>query len=178
MGLIDEIKGRSAIWEPPLGSTRGGFLTATRNLFDKPDGRIADLEQTIKDNIKKYYCEFSSRECVFIGSFQKTLSLTGWFVRLLKGGHQTEHIHPGGWLSGVFYLQVPNFSNQEEGSIELSLWGHNYPIINKNYPKKRYYPKNGDLILFPSSLFHRTIPFQSYEERLCIAFDLIPNETF
>lgn len=178
MGLIDEIKGRLAIWEPPLGSTRGGFLTATRNLFDNPDGRIADLEQIIKDNIEKYYCEFSSRECVFIDSFPKTLSLTGWFVRLLKGGHQTEHIHPGGWLSGVFYLQVPNLSNQQEGSIELSLWGHNYPIINKNYPKKRYYPKNGDLILFPSSLFHRTIPFQSYEERLCIAFDLIPNKIF
>ena len=28
--------------------------------------------------------------------------------------------------------------------------------------------------LFPSSLFHRTIPFRSDEERLCIAFDLLP----
>ena len=128
----------------------------------------------IKNYIEKYRLEFSSRDCVFIRSFPKNISLTGWFVRLLKGGHQTEHIHPSGWLSGVFYLQVPDFSNQEEGSIEFGLWGQNYPILNKSYPKKRYYPKNGDIVLFPSSLFHRTIPFHSDEERMCIAFDLIP----
>ncbi|MFM8391730.1 MAG: putative 2OG-Fe(II) oxygenase, partial [Methylophilaceae bacterium] len=29
---------------------------------------------------------------------------------------------------------------------------------------------------FPSSLFHRTIPFSSDEERICIAFDLRPDQ--
>jgi hypothetical protein len=33
----------------------------------------------------------------------------------------------------------------------------------------------GDIVLFPSSLFHRTIPFNSNEERICIAFDLKPE---
>ena len=33
----------------------------------------------------------------------------------------------------------------------------------------------GSLVLFPSSLFHRTIPFISQEERHSIAFDLIPK---
>jgi hypothetical protein len=32
----------------------------------------------------------------------------------------------------------------------------------------------GDIVLFPSSLYHRTIPFNSDEERVCIAFDLKP----
>ena len=32
----------------------------------------------------------------------------------------------------------------------------------------------GDIVLFPANLFHRTIPFQADEERLCIAFDLRP----
>ena len=36
-------------------------------------------------------------------------------------------------------------------------------------------PSKGDLVLFPSSLFHRTIPFDSKEERLCIAFDIVPK---
>ena len=114
---------------------------------------------------------------MFLLDHFKKFPLTGWFVRLLKGGHQTEHIHPNGWLSGVFYLQVPDFSNQEEGSIELGLWGYDYPILNKSYPKKRYYPKTGDIILFPSSLFHRTIPFHSDEERMSIAFDLRQTQT-
>ena len=111
----------------------------------------------------------------FLNIIPNKLTFKAWFVRLLEKGHQTEHIHHAGWLSGVFYLQVPKFSDQEEGCIELGLWGYDYPVLNKNYPRKRYYPKNGDIILFPSSLFHRTIPFHSNEERMSIAFDLIPT---
>ena len=36
-------------------------------------------------------------------------------------------------------------------------------------------PKEGDLILFPSSLFHKTLPFSSNQERHVIAFDIIPE---
>jgi uncharacterized protein (TIGR02466 family) len=103
------------------------------------------------------------------------LALKGWFNRLLSGGYQTDHIHTSGWLSGVLYVQIPENLNHEEGSIEFSLRGYNYPILDKNYPIKRYYPKNGYLILFPSSLFHRTIPFISDQERICISFELIPT---
>ena len=93
----------------------------------------------------------------------------------MEGGHQTEHIHPGGWLSGVFYLKLPKSNEQEEGSMEFGQWGYNYPILKKDYPRKRYYPKNGDIVLFPSSHFHRTIPFHLNEERISIAFDLTPT---
>jgi hypothetical protein len=34
----------------------------------------------------------------------------------------------------------------------------------------------GDIVFFPSSLFHRTIPFESDEERICIAFDVKPAQ--
>ena len=38
------------------------------------------------------------------------------------------------------------------------------------------YPvKVGDVVFFPSSVFHRTIPFSSNEERICIAFDVKPQ---
>jgi hypothetical protein len=33
----------------------------------------------------------------------------------------------------------------------------------------------GDIVLFPSSLFHRTIPFSADEDRICVAFDLKPD---
>jgi hypothetical protein len=44
-----------------------------------------------------------------------------------------------------------------------------------NFPVGIASPKVGDIVLFPSSLFHRTIPFNSNEERICIAFDLKPD---
>ena len=58
------------------------------------------------------------------------------------------------------------------GAIELSTHGDDYPIVNDDFPKKVIKPKEGDVIFFPSSVFHRTIPFESDEERICIAFDL------
>ena len=33
----------------------------------------------------------------------------------------------------------------------------------------------GNLCLFPSSLYHYTIPFESEEERIVLAFDVTPN---
>ena len=175
--LMDDLQSREAIWEPPGKTTRHGFQTMS-NLFKKPYGRLVELDRIIKDTIENYRFEFSSENCDFIKLFPKTLTLSGWFIRLIKGGHQTEHIHSGAWLSGIFYLQMPKCTDQEEGSIELGLWGYDYPILNKSYPKNRFYPKNGSIILFPSSLFHRTIPFHSDEERMSIAFDLRPTQTW
>ena len=33
----------------------------------------------------------------------------------------------------------------------------------------------GSLCLFPSSLLHYTIPFEAEEERIVLAFDVLPN---
>ena len=37
-------------------------------------------------------------------------------------------------------------------------------------------PKVGDIILFPSSLHHRTIAFTTDMDRIIISFDLKPNK--
>ena len=66
-------------------------------------------------------------------------------------------------------MQVPI---NQEGAIKFGLHGYNYPIRDKNYPTKIYQPENGDLVLFPSSLFHETIPVTQEVERCVIAFDL------
>ena len=173
--LISCVGSMDAIWEPLGKTTKKGFQTRA-SLFDQPSGPLAWLEQIIKDQIEKYAEKFAGEDCGFITSFPKKLNLTAWFVRLAKGGHQTEHIHATGWLSGVFYVQIPKTEDPEEGAIELGLWGYDYPILNNNYPKQRHYPTAGSLILFPSSLFHRTIPFHGDGERLCIAFDLLPTQ--
>jgi hypothetical protein len=44
-----------------------------------------------------------------------------------------------------------------------------------NFPTKTYPVDVGDVVFFPSSVFHRTIPFASKEERICIAFDVKPQ---
>ena len=173
--LLDEVKSRQADWEPKGKTTRGGFQTPS-DLFKDPKGLIVELDRIIREKIEDYRSEFRSDDCDFVRQWPNDGSLQGWSVRLLNGGAQAEHIHPDGWLSGVLYLQVPKFCQPDEGTIEFGLWGYDYPILNEDYPKKRLYPENGKIVLFPSSLFHKTIPFQSDEERICIAFDLIPGK--
>ena len=172
--LINDLENRGSVW-CPLGKATKGGLQSRPDLFINPTGVIADLTKVIWANIKKYRSELSSQDCNFIKLFPKKAHLSGWFIRLKKGGYQTEHIHPDGWLSGVMYLKIPKVNNQDEGSIEFGLWGYNYPILDKNYPRKKISPEDGDLILFPSSLFHKTIPFHSDDERICISFDLVPT---
>jgi hypothetical protein len=69
--------------------------------------------------------------------------------------------------------------NGDEGAFEYGTHGDQYPVSpSKNisdFPTAAIMPNVGDIVLFPSSLFHRTIPFNANEERICIAFDLKPN---
>ena len=172
--LLAYVETLNAVWEPLGKTTKSGFQTR-ENIFQNPTGPMEQLERILRGKIEEYRTEFSEEDCDFITRFPKDIQFNGWLVRLVQGGHQTEHMHAEGWLTGTFYLQVPKFSDQEEGAIEVGLWGHDYPILNENYPKHRYYPKAGSLILFPSSLFHATIPFHSDEERLSISFDVVPS---
>ena len=101
----------------------------------------------------------------------------GWSVTLEKSGCQTSHNHPNGWISGVFWiLKIPSKLLKNEGKIEFSLHGYDMPIINKEI--SRASDRTGKIvkiILFPSTLYHKTIPFSSDDKRISLAFDVIPN---
>ena len=79
-------------------------------------------------------------------------------------------------MSGCLYLQMPRSAPDGEGAIEFGLAGGEFPrLSDQPAPTLLHQPTPGQLALFPSSLYHRTIPFRSSEDRLCIAFDLLPG---
>ena len=174
MNLINHILKESArynlIWESR--TTKFGFQSPN-DLFQNPSEHILKLEKIIQKAIIDYYDTFKEQSNTLISLWPKKYKLIGWYNRLLKNGFQTAHIHPGGWLSGVIYLKTIEPSNSTEGAIEFGLHGYDLPIINPDYPKKIFQPVTGDIVLFPSSLFHRTIPFTTDTERCVIAFDLV-----
>ena len=90
-----------------------------------------------------------------------------------KGGNLKTHNHERGWLTGTFYLQMPEETlNTGEGAIEFSHKGPKYPTGNSAFETRVIRPSARDLNIFCSSLFHRTLPFQSEQKRICIAFDV------
>ena len=173
--LIIEAEDRNLIWNPPNISTSSGFQSQP-DLFPAKTKWLSMLEEKLADEIKKYRTRYKTRYSDFVSFWPAKHKLVGWYVKLVEGGHQTTHIHPTGWLSGVLYLKTLNPTFKDEGAIELGLHGHDLPIMDQNYPRVRHQPIVGDLLLFPSSLFHRTIPVKQSGERCVIAFDLLPIE--
>jgi uncharacterized protein (TIGR02466 family) len=175
LNLIDQIIKESdeyqMVWESR--TTKFGFQ-GSNNVFDNPSPNISHLKDILRQAIADYYDYFKSESNILMTSWPRKYQLKGWYNRLLKNGYHTAHIHPEGWISGVVYLRTPAPSRDNEGAIEFSLHGYDLPIIDENYPRKQHRPKKGDIILFPSSLFHRTIPFTTDTERCVIAFDLMP----
>ena len=145
------------------------------NLLDNPVLEIVELKKKIEKQISIYRKNYKNSDDYYISRWPIKSKLFGWYIKLKKQGQVQSHIHEDGWLSGVFYLKIPKALKMNEGSINLSLQGFDYPY-DKSLPNIYYAPKPFDLILYPSSLFHYTVPFISNEERHCIAFDLTPNK--
>jgi len=172
--LIDELSNLKTIWEPPQRTTFKGFQTLPNiNIFENPLDKMKELKSIILHELDNYYSKFQNESCSYIKKFPSNKNLRGWHVILKQQGCQTAHIHTSGWLSGVIYLKVVPTLGKNEGAIEFSLNGHNYSDLNS--PKLNYQPELGDIIFFPSSLHHSTVPFSTDDDRIIVSFDLMPD---
>lgn len=146
------------------------------NLFKRPEASFRALGELVKREFTNYRNKFANADCELILSFPTELEFTSsWYVKMQQGGHLNGHIHEIGWISGAVYLAIPETENEEEGAFEYGTHGDDYPQKHQNFPTKYIKPSVGDIVLFPSSLFHRTIPFNTNQERICVAFDLKPQ---
>jgi tetratricopeptide (TPR) repeat protein len=174
--LTDQLSGSAGVWNPLRKATQGGFQTSS-TLFVSPQGPLARLEQIIRKEIEAFRQKFELAACHMMQAWPRQFKIEGWFVRLRQSGHQKTHIHPQGWISGVVYLQVVPSLDQNEGAIEFGLHGDDLNILDPDYPRHVHQPRQGDVVLFPSNLFHRTIPFSSNRERMVVAFDVLPTRS-
>ena len=96
-----------------------------------------------------------------------------WSVRLKSEGYHTNHIHPQGWISSALYIALP----QEMGDAHDTA-GHiqfGAPLDLPLPPQRIVRPEVGTLVLFPSYMWHGTVPFTSQQPRITVAFDLVPQ---
>ena len=98
-----------------------------------------------------------------------------WSVRLRNRGFHTSHVHPRGWISSAFYVELPDVMAEgrtDEGILSFGKPGLlTTPTLDAEYSVR---PTPGMLVLFPSYFWHGTIPFQSAQPRLTVAFDAVP----
>ena len=143
------------------------------NILENPSEKILKLKSIILKEIDTYHLKFKNKSCSYIQKWPSKKFLNGWPNILKKDGFHSSHNHESGWMSGVIYLNVVPDLEENEGAIEFDLNGENFQDLS--LPKLTYQPKLGDIVFFPSSLFHRTIPYKTDMHRITISFDLEPN---
>jgi hypothetical protein len=99
-----------------------------------------------------------------------------WSVRLQRAGYHTSHVHPRGWISSACYIELPDSmraGHTDEGILSFGAPGMlTAPALAAELSVR---PEVGQLILFPSYFWHGTLPFQSEQPRLTVAFDVVPD---
>jgi tetratricopeptide (TPR) repeat protein len=146
----------------PLGqSLRHGSQTQ-RSLLDYPDPEVQAFFQAVDAPIRQHLVALGEPgDYDFAGA---------WSVRLKRGGHHLDHVHPQGWLSSAFYIRTPKGEGRE-GWLKFGEPGT--PTAPKLDAEHWIEPQPGMLVLFPSYMWHGTAPFSSDETRLTCAFDLV-----
>ena len=90
-----------------------------------------------------------------------------------KGGFNFTHVHPSGWMSGVYYIQLPEKNNeivfQDPRSARMMDFQRSSLIKDEYFS---HYPKVGELLLFPSWLPHFVTPNTSDQNRISISFNV------
>ena len=157
-------------------SVEGGTQT-DGPLFARIDTEIAGVRKIVMRAMEDYVASLPpqiARHPQLCLPRNHPLRFSGsWSVRFQGRGFHRAHHHPQGWFSGVLYVAVPENLRKTEGQLSL---GGSPPELGLGLAPSQYVePAPGRLVVFPSTMWHATEPFED-GERMTIAFDLARNE--
>lgn len=163
--------------EPGDQSLRGG-TQSIGTLFGRADPVIQQFREAVlraaENEISRLpndpthpFLRRKSQQYAFSGS---------WSVRLAPNGRHAPHVHPKGWMSSAYYARLPPANEgareRQEGWIQFGIVPDH---LEFTVPARRIVePVPGRLVLFPSYMWHGTIPFE-HGDRLTAAFDYVPR---
>jgi len=156
------------------GLLRKGYQTFG-NLFELESDLTQDIQKIIHLEIEKYKLKFKDSKEGLITSWPTDYNLYGWLINMATGGELKPHMHEQGWLSGSIYINVPPKSKPESGNLVVCI--ENKLTLDNQNQGQSIDVVTGNLCLFPASLLHYTVPFESEEERIVLAFDVVPKYT-
>ncbi|HEX4377070.1 MAG TPA: tetratricopeptide repeat protein [Steroidobacteraceae bacterium] len=156
-------------------SLRHGSQT-TRNLIAESDAAIRAVLQAFEAPIADYLGAIGQDLTHPLSSRNAGRAvITGaWSVQLHREGFHVNHLHPQGWISSAYYVDVPGeVQDIALRSGWLKFGETRFPVPGAT-AEKYLQPVPGRLVLFPSYLWHGTTPIHGAQPRLTIAFDALP----
>lgn len=165
---------------PEQYTTVSGWQTENGTLFDQAPLLGKQVEKIIEDKVKDYIAQLANDpdHPLALGTPTAT-QLAAWAVVLDRHGHQAPHTHPASWISGCYYVKLPeDFDSQPDPNAGCIAFGRGEEGLHslKEPETVVLRPAAGDMVLFPSYYWHNTFPLQSQQKRICVAFDVVPTK--
>ena len=156
---------------------RRGTQTAPA-LFGGSDPLLAALRQRIEEAVGAYIARMPAADenHPLTGRRGRGFAFAGsWSSRLRDCGFHVNHVHPQGWISSCYYVSVPDAALDASARQGWIKFGEpSFKIAMDDSLRRAIQPVPGRLVLFPSYMWHGTIPFRSAAARTTIAFDAVP----
>lgn len=158
-------------------SVRGGTQT-DGPLFSRIEPLIRRVRGAVVDAVEAYVRDlppFDPQHPLLGKRRDRRVCFSGsWSVRLRGGGKHSNHVHPQGWISSALYIKLPERTNGEPHDAGWLTIGDPDERLGLTIDRTRTIKAvPARLVLFPSYVWHGTVPF-AQGERLTIAFDVRP----
>ena len=169
---------------PGIRYERYGVASANSWRIDEPclkrSKMVPLLQQLIKREAETYVASLGNRDDAWLGQRKPSGFLHHWSVITDGDGFEEWHVHQNGWLSGAYYVDIPDFILNGEGPGGCVAFGLPEGIVgdepHEKFGTQLFRPCSGLVMMFPSHSFHRTYAHRGDKRRICLAFDIAPHE--
>lgn len=163
--------------QPLEQSVRGGTQT-DGPLFARIEPEIRALRAAVEQAVRAHIAQLPPAVAdhpTLAPRRDRPVRFSGsWSVRLAGSGCHANHIHPAGWFSSALYVALPDEAERGPAPAGWLTLGEPQAELRIDLePFRLVEPKPGRLVLFPSTMWHGTRPFDA-GERLTVAFDVAP----
>jgi hypothetical protein len=175
--LTSDLECSHTLHAHPIGNSLRQGSQVELSPARSPVASIRAFPQAIDGPIRRYMQALGSRRGPMRKRNTGNYQLSGmWSVRLRPQGFHVNHYHPQGWISSACYLHLPPALGNQGGEGWLKFGEPAFQTPTPLGPEYFIKPEPGLLALFPSYMWHGTVPFSGVpaDTRLTIAFDLVP----
>lgn len=174
--LIDEIKSGLTYFGRQAGAAMNDAWWYPKLL--RPERPAAwQLRAMIRSRVERYIAALPAGSAhPFVRSAPSAFKIAGWALVSNGQSFHTPHFHPEAWLSGIYYVASPRASRDggKVGWLRLGPRASLELTPADGWEERFIPPEPGTLVLMPGYFVHQTDPMGVDEERICIAFDVLP----
>jgi uncharacterized protein (TIGR02466 family) len=168
---------KSLAFAPQSHATREGWHS--EDLSGASAAAIQALNASIVARIDARIAALRGGDHPFLRACPTSYRLHAWAVVMGRGGHQIPHIHSRAWLSGVYYVDLPDDVREDDpthaGWLTFGRAEEQWHRPETWTPVRQICPRPGMLVTFPSFFWHGTYPVATPRRRISYAFDVIPT---